>query len=254
MLHIILSPSKTMDFTPYYFPNTTQADYYNNASEIISMLKILKFDQARKLLGTSEALTTSAMETYQIFQKKHTESNSKPAILAYSGDVYTGLDATNFKIEELNYSASCISILSGLYGIVRASDLIQPYRLDISAPIDTSYGKTLYSYWKDKVTDGLNHHTVQSGASHILNLASNEYGKAIDWKKIWLPRIDVSFLDEKNGIRKVISYNAKKARGIMASIIIKKQITKVDALKKLKVDGYTFDKKASSDKLYVYIK
>jgi uncharacterized protein len=251
---LILSPSKTMDFTPYHFSNPTLPSFSEEAIVLNKILRKYKKGDLATLLGTSEKLTLQSLDEIKAFELDHTLANAKPAVLAFSGDVYTGLDVHSLAKNQLADAGRQIIILSGLYGALRGSDLIQTYRLDISAPIPTKAGKTLYPYWKDKITSFVNQYQVESQFDIIVNLASDEYAKAIDWKNITAPVINTDFLEERNGIRKVISFSAKKARGTMANLIIKQKIKSVAALKKLTIDGFTFDKLASTDDRLVYVK
>jgi uncharacterized protein len=243
-----------MDFLPYTYAKVTMPTYVSDAAILNKMLRRYTFGALSSLLGTSEKLTMQSATEIKDFDINHTPLNAKPAIIAYSGDVYGGLEAHTFTNRQLEQAGRDVLILSGLYGVLRGSDIIQPYRLDISASIETKAGKTLYPYWKPKITDFVNQYCIANTYNLILNLASDEYAKAIDWSKINTQVINVSFLDEKNGKRKVISYNAKRARGIMASMVIKDKLLKVSQLTNLTIDGYKYDKIASSDHHLVYVR
>jgi uncharacterized protein len=251
---ILLSPSKTMDFSSLPSVVGTVPTFCEDAIFINQCLRKYKAAALSELLGTSEKLTTQSLAKIKAFEAYHNNSNSKPALVAYSGDVYGGLDAKTLTSNQLQKAFKDILILSSLYGILRGSDLVQPYRLDISAPIPTKAGKTLYPFWKSKVTTFINQYCQLNSYPMILNLASDEYAKAIDWLQVLPQVVNVDFLEEKNGKRKVISYNAKRARGIMASMVIKKNIEDVKVLTKLDVDGYRFDKVASTPSNLVFVR
>ncbi len=251
---ILLSPSKTMDFSQAARIGDTIPTFLSEAVALNSMLRKYKKDDLSQLLATSEKLTLQSLSEIKAFDVQHTVDNAKSAILAFSGDVYGGLEANLFTPDQMSRAGKDILILSGLYGILRGTDLIQPYRLDVSAPIVTKAGKTLYPYWKSKITQFINQYVIDSGQNMMVNLASDEYAKAIDWKLITTPVIEVDFLDEKNGVRKVISFNAKRARGVMASLIIKKKITTHEQLHKLIIDGYALDRVISTQNRLVYVK
>jgi cytoplasmic iron level regulating protein YaaA (DUF328/UPF0246 family) len=248
-MHIVLSPSKTMDFV--FIPTNksiTEPLYTIEANELMAIMEKMPFEKIKKLLGTSEKLTTSAIEMIKNFEL----ATSKSALLAYDGDVYTGLDVKSWSSAELKRAENRISILSGLYGIVRAFDCIKPYRLDIAASLENKAGKTLYPYWKDKIAQGLI--TLSEGQDTIINLASDEYTKAVDWKQIQKQIVNVSFLNEKNGVRKIVSYDAKIVRGVMAKLIITKDIKKVDSLRQMEVNGYQYDDEVSTKEKLVFVK
>lgn len=246
-MHIILSPSKTMDFsTSVDF--LTEPLYFSEAKELMGLMRSMPNDRLQKLLGTSDKLTEQSLEMIKTFDS----AIEKPAVFAYAGDVYTGLDIKSLAKKQLKLAEERILILSGLYGIVRAFDGIKPYRLDIAASLENNQGKTLYPYWKEKITKALIQLT--STSEIILNLASDEYSKAVDWKQIPIQVINVSFLNEKAGKRKVVSYDAKKARGVMAKLILTDNISKVESLIKIDVDGYNFDKNASSNDHLIFVK
>ena len=174
--------------------------------------------------------------------------NAKPAIHAFKGDVYTGMDASSLTEDELNFAQESLSILSGLYGLLRPLDLMQAYRLEMGTKFATKRGKNLYVFWGDKITEEINAREKDT----LLNLASNEYFKAVNKKTLRANLITPVFKDEKNGVLKVISFFAKKARGMMARYIIQNHITNVEEIKNFNLGGYAFNQSLSTDKEWVF--
>jgi uncharacterized protein len=243
-----------MDFSPFDFKGVTQPIHIKEATHLMAKLKKTSRVDLQSLLGTSDKLTDQSIAEIKVWQDNLSLTDGKIALRSYDGDVYGGLDASSFNKLHTRYAAETIYILSGLYGLLRGTDLILPHRLDISASLATEAGKTLYPYWKSKITVSLQSEIIATQTKLIINLTSDEYAKAVEWKDIDTEVIHFSFLDEINGKRKVISFNAKKARGMMARMVILHKITKPKDIQKLEVDGYRLDGQASSDDHYVYVR
>jgi cytoplasmic iron level regulating protein YaaA (DUF328/UPF0246 family) len=172
--------------------------------------------------------------------------------MAFNGDVYAGFDARSLKPSQLQYAQSQVRILSGLYGVLRPLDLIQPHRLEMGTRLDTAHGKDLYAFWGDTVTGALNKTIAEQGVQTLVNLASEEYFRSVKPRQLAVPVITPVFEDWKNGKYKIISFFAKRARGLMARYAAQKGITDPEKLKRFKVDGYAFEKKASDEKTWVF--
>src|SRR5690606_19099402 len=198
-----------------------------------------------ELMDISDSLAALNYERYRQFQPEHTKENSRPAIYAFAGDVYMGLDAYSIPTKKLDTLQDTLRILSGFYGILRPLDLIQPYRLEMGTSIGIDRKKTLYEVWNKKVTDFLNKEMKQDEL--FINLASNEYFKAVDTTKLKTPVITPVFKDFKNGDLKIISFFAKKARGAMVRYIIDKEVNTIDDLKGFDYEGYAYAENESQN-------
>ena len=196
-------------------------------------------------MSLSASLSDLNYERYQNFSEDYTKENAKQAILAFTGDVYRGLEANDFKEKDFDFAQDHVRILSGLYGLIRPLDLIQPYRLEMGTKFEVSAkAKNLYAFWKEKITAQLNE---DLGGDLLINLASNEYFKAVDTKKLNSDVLTLNFKDNKNGQYKAIMTYAKLARGYMTNYIVKNKIDKVDDLRGFDYEGYVFNNDLSSD-------
>ncbi|NND55482.1 MAG: peroxide stress protein YaaA [Gammaproteobacteria bacterium] len=238
---ILISPAKTLDFETAPATRTaTQPAFLDQSEELVHKLQGLTPRKISTLMGISEKLGTLNYERYVDWQRPFTKGNAKQALLAFKGDVYTGLEADTFSAAEFKFAQKHLRILSGLYGVLRPLDLIQPYRLEMGTKFSNPRGKTLYEFWGDRITDNLNAQLKSLKSDVVLNLASNEYFKSIDKKALQADVIAPAFKDLKNGKYKIISFYAKKARGQMAAWVIRRGITDPKQLKKFKVDGYSY--------------
>jgi cytoplasmic iron level regulating protein YaaA (DUF328/UPF0246 family) len=244
----ILSPAKSLDFEKQVNLRKTQRRFKEETSQLIEVLKTKSEQEVGELMNISDKLAQLNVERYDNFTKKDPK-HAKQAILAFQGDVYQGMEAEDFTQEEHDYAQQHIRILSGLYGLLRPLDLIQPYRLEMGTKLATDKGNNLYEFWGDKITDLLKKDLRSQGDKTLVNLASNEYFKSINKKELSkdFNIIDVEFKDFKNGKYKIISFFAKKARGLMARYIVKNQIERVEDLKGFDLDAYSFDEKDSTD-------
>lgn len=197
-------------------------------------------------MGISDKLASLNATRFHEWHPDFTPDNARQAILAFKGDVYTGLEAERFSEDDFDFAQRHLRMLSGLYGVLRPLDLMQPYRLEMGIRFANAKGKDLYSFWGDIITDKLNDALAQQGDSTVINLASDEYFKAVKPARLKAEIIKPVFLDEKNGKFKIISFYAKKARGMMSRYIIENRLTKPEQLTGFNVDGYAFDDTASS--------
>ena len=253
-MQIILSPSKTIKHRVNLFEEiSTQPIFKMEAEEICSQLKRFSLDELQKLLKTSPNLTQTAYDFYQHWNSTHTIKNSTQAIQAFSGDVFTGMESLHFPKETLLYSQQHLTILSALYGALRPLDIIQPYRLDVANPLKIT-NTTLYQYWKLKVTQTLNRQLELQKNKITINLASAEYFKMIDHKKIIGEIITPTFKDNINGSYKIVSLYAKKARGKMTKFILVNKISNSEELKTYTEDGYYFAAAHSDKYNYIFLR
>lgn len=250
---IVLSPAKTLDFeTPPITQDHTQPDFLDDSAELIDRLRTLEPDQIGKLMSISPKLALLNSNRYFAWQRPFTLQNAKQAILAFKGDVYTGLDAGTMTPAELAFAQHHLRILSGLYGVLRPLDLMQPYRLEMGTPFINQRGSNLYEFWDSIITDALNQALQKQNDNILINLASNEYFHAVQPAKLNARIITPVFKDEKNGIYKIISFFAKKARGMMSRYIIHQQLTDPEAIKRFDVAGYRFSADDSSTDEWIF--
>jgi cytoplasmic iron level regulating protein YaaA (DUF328/UPF0246 family) len=237
----LISPAKTLDFeTPAVTDTHTQGEFLEHSAELIDQLKLQSPDDISALMKLSSKLSELNVQRFHDWCLPFNPKNSKAAVLAFKGDVYTGLDAESFSEKQFTYAQSHLGILSGLYGLLRPLDLIQPYRLEMGTKFANSRGANLYTFWGSIITDAINQRLELSKSKILINLASNEYFKAVKTKQLNAELITPVFKDEKNGQYKIISFYAKKARGLMAAYIIKNKVTTVKELCEFDVAGYRF--------------
>lgn len=248
-MHILLSPAKTlnMDAIPSDH-KISEFPFGKEATLLIKDLKKLKSIEVQSLMNVSATIAELNTDRFNKWSLPFSLENAKPAIHAFKGDVYTGMDASSLTEDELNFAQESLSILSGLYGLLRPFDLMQAYRLEMGTKFATKREKNLYEFWGDKITEEINTREKDT----LLNLASNEYFKAVNKKTLRANLITPVFKDEKNGILKVISFFAKKARGMMARYIIQNHITNVEEIKNFNLGGYAFNQSLSTDKEWVF--
>ncbi|MEO9806093.1 MAG: peroxide stress protein YaaA [Reichenbachiella sp.] len=249
----VISPAKTLDFD-----NNTKFDHHTfprfspQTNRLIRELRQKKSHEIQSLMNVSENIADLNVRRYKDYRREHTADNSKPSIHAFKGDVYIGLDVNQLDDEDLNFSQKHLRILSGLYGLLRPMDIIQPYRLEMGTSLSVGEHPTLYKYWNDQIVKLIHKDLKEQDDNVIVNLASNEYFKAIYRKSLKARVIHIEFLDLKNDKYKVISFFAKKARGMMARYIIKNRINEAEQLKGFDYEGYYFDPKASTEDQLVF--
>jgi cytoplasmic iron level regulating protein YaaA (DUF328/UPF0246 family) len=246
----IISPSKTQDFSECNIENFSQTRQQQSSDELVHILKNKSQTQISKLMSISEKLSALNFERFQKFKLPFTLENAKQAILAFKGDVYNGIDAPSLSTEDLNFAQDKIRMLSGLYGVIRPLDLIQPYRLEMGTKLSNAKGKDLYDYWGADISNVLN----DDESELIVNLASNEYFKAIDKKSLNAKILDIVFKEKKGDSYKVIGIYAKRARGLMVNFIIRNRLNNPEALQDFSDEGYRFDKDLSNDSTWVYLR
>lgn len=248
---IVLSPAKSLDFdTPFKTKLHTTPDFLPRSSELIEVLRDYSPGQLSELMGLSDKLAVLNVGRYASWSED--TAHARQAIMAFNGDVYNGFEARSLTPKQLAYAQSNVRILSGLYGVLRPLDLIHPHRLEMGTRLATSRGKDLYSFWGETVSAALNEQIAASGAQAVVNLASEEYFKSVQPKLLTAPVISPVFHDWSDGKYKIISFFAKRARGMMARYAAVKGITDVEKLKAFKVDGYKFDKKASDERNWIF--
>lgn len=252
---IVISPAKTLDFdTPAVTQQSSRADFLDRSAALIDELRDLTPAAISRLMKISDKLGSLNYGRFQDWQAPVSAGMGKQALLAFKGDVYTGLDAESMGEDDLAFAQQHLRILSGLYGLLRPLDRMQPYRLEMGTPFANQGGKNLYEFWGDTLTLALDQCAADNGDDVLVNLASNEYFKAVKPKQLAVPVITPVFKDQKGGKYKIISFYAKKARGMMAAYIIKNRLTEVEAIKGFDSDGYRYSESMSDGNEWVFIR
>ncbi len=248
---IVISPAKKLDYTgSVKTPLFTQPELLDHSQELLQGLKTLAPQDVSSLMNLSDKLGALNFERFQEWQTPFTLDNARPAVLAFKGDVYQGLDAGSMNDADLRWAQDHLRILSGLYGLLRPLDLMQAYRLEMGTKVANPRGANLYQFWGDIITTELN----KTGTSVLVNLASNEYFKSVRKKDIAARIITPVFMDKKNDRYKVISFYAKKARGLMSSYIIRNRIADAEKIKNFGSDGYSYNAALSEADRWVFVR
>lgn len=226
----------------------------DDSDRLVKELKKKSVRSLKKLMSVSEALAELNVQRFQEYERPFGFDNAKQAVLAFNGDVYTGMEAETFTEEDMDFAQEHLRILSGLYGLLRPLDLIRAYRLEMGTKLRTGRRKNLYEFWGDKITELLNKDLATADGDVVLNLASQEYFKSVNQNKLAGRLIHIHFKEDRNGELKVISFNAKKARGATAGLAIKHRIIDPEALKELTPEGYHYTPEHSSEDEWMFIK
>jgi cytoplasmic iron level regulating protein YaaA (DUF328/UPF0246 family) len=250
----VISPAKTLDFETKVDVSTTQPTFKKEVQELIDVLKKKEITEVKTMMSLSDQLAELNVTRYHKFRKSHNEKNSKPAVYAFKGDVYQGLDVESLDSDTVGYAQNHLRILSGLYGVLKPLDLIQPYRLEMGTKLSHAEYKNLYQYWGDKITNRINLDLKRQGDKILVNLASQEYFKAVERKALKADVIDFEFLDFHQGELKMISFFAKKARGMMTRFILSNKIAKIKDLQEFDTDGYRYDPSKSTEQKLVFVR
>ena len=248
---LVISPAKTLDYSHPEYSAHTQPEFTSEVKDLVGVLRKKSPAQISKLMHLSEALATLNAERYQTFMDTFSPDNSKQALLAFKGEVYAKMEADQFTAEELEFAQQHLRILSGLYGLLKPLDLMQPYRLEMGTKLKTKKGDSLYDYWGTKIRKALN---AAGEGRTLVNLASQEYFKAVDKKTLKLPVITIHFKEHKEGSYQVVGFFAKQARGLMARFAIQNRITDPEQLKTFNEEGYEFAERLSNAQDWVFVR
>ena len=252
---MVISPAKTLDFeTPPTTKRFTQPQYLDHSQELISQLRELAPAQIAELMHLSDKLAGLNAARFGSWTPAFTPKNAKQALLAFKGDVYTGLQAETLSEDQLDYAQKHLRMLSGLYGLLRPLDLMQPYRLEMGTRLANARGKGLYAFWGTRISEWLNEALADQGDDLLLNLASTEYFSAVKRSALNARIIDTEFKDLKNGQYKIISFYAKKARGMMSRFVIEERIDSPEALRAFDVQGYRYNAELSTPSKLVFLR
>ncbi|MEC9247937.1 MAG: peroxide stress protein YaaA [Pseudomonadota bacterium] len=252
---ITISPAKTLDFeTPPTVAKHSNPLMLEEAETLIEIMRKKTKSEITTLMNISDKIATLNVERYQRWSKQNRKSSCKQAIYAFMGDVYTGLDAYSLDKKDIEYAQKHLRILSGLYGLLRPLDTMQAYRLEMGTKLLTEKGRTLYDFWGDEITKLLNKHARETQSRFLVNLASEEYFKAVNKAKLDAELITPIFKDEKNGKFKVVSFYAKKARGMMAKFLIESRIKQPSDIGDFCSGGYYLDGTSSSESTPIFLR
>ena len=252
---MVISPAKTLDYeTAPATERHTLPRHLEHSKELIEVLRDMSPQAIGKLMSISDKLAALNVARFGSWSDSFTTDNSKQALLAFKGDVYTGIHAEDFSEDDFDFAQQHLRMLSGLYGILRPLDLMQPYRLEMGTKLANPRGKDLYTFWGNHITDWLNEELAEQGNGVLLNLASQEYFGAVKPKALKGRLIETVFRDQKNGQYKIISFYAKKARGLMARYVIKERLQDPEGLKDFNLDGYYYDQASSGPDKLVFLR
>ena len=252
---IVLSPAKSLDYeTPPHVSKHTIPDFVDDAAQLIDELRRYSPQQIASLMDISDALAHLNFQRYADWSPKFHTGNAKQAVLAFNGDVYEGFDAKTLAAADLDYAQRHVRVLSGLYGLLRPLDLLQPYRLEMGTRLPNARGKDLYAFWGERITEALNAQMKRNkGAQRVLvNCASTEYFKSVRPARLDARVVTPVFEDWKGGRYKIISFHAKRARGLIARFAVENRIDSPDMLKDFAAEGYAFDPAASNEATFVF--
>ena len=260
---VLLSPAKSLNYAPLaeqasHLANLahTLPHFVQQPAKLVAAARKLSAKKLSALMDISDDLAKLNVARFQAWQPEYTDDNAKQAILAFDGDVYTGLQAATLSVDDLNWAQTHLGMLSGLYGVLRPLDLMQPYRLEMGSALATKTGKTthknLYGFWATQITEHINERLQEVKAGVVINLASQEYFKSVKVDALNARVIECVFEDEKNGQFKVISFFAKQARGLMARYIVLNRITAPAKLKKFNLSGYAYAVEVSTEDRFVF--
>ena len=254
-MFFVLSPAKNLnEKAPAPVKEFTQPDLLAEAEILMRQLRELAPQQIAELMHVSDKIALLNAERNTEWHTPFTPDNAKQAVFMFNGDVYEGIAADTLKPEQIQYLQQHVRLLSGLYGVLRPLDLMQPYRLEMGTAFANTRGKNLYEFWGDIITDLLNDTLAQAGSDILINLASQEYFKSVNTKKLKARLITPVFKDEKNGKYKIISFYAKRARGLMVRYAAEHNITDPEMLKNFDYEGYSFNAAASNESEWVFMR
>lgn len=250
---IVISPAKKLDFTtPAPSNSFTLPDHLDRAGELVEIMRQKDSFEIADLMKLSMKLADLNMGRFQQWYTPFTPDNAKQAIFAFSGDVYQGLDASSLSSAAITFMQKHLRILSGLYGVLRPLDLMQPYRLEMGTKLATDHGRNLYDFWGDTITNSVNHALAEQGDTVLINLASSEYFSAIKTDNIKGRTVTPIFKELRRGTYRIVSFNAKKARGYMSRFIIENGLTDPEELKAFNAANYSFNPELSSTSEFIF--
>ncbi len=249
---LLLSPAKTLDFSQVGLKKYSLPRMLADSEKLVGIMRKKSARSLKQLMGVSDKIAEVNVKRFREFSLPFTAENAKQAVLAFKGDVYMGLQSDTFEEADFEFAQKHLRILSGLYGLLAPLDLMQAYRLEMGLPLKNGRKKNLYEFWGDKITELINSDLAESGSDTVVNLASQEYFRAVKPALLKGNLFHIHFKEWRNGQYKVISFNAKKARGILARQIIKNRITEIEEVKSFDVDGYVFKEELSGKREFLF--
>ena len=247
---VVVSPAKKLNMSLVDNLKVSEPHFKKNANELVNVVRGLSVQDLEKLMDISTTLAELNKDRFNDFGNQQ----KKAAAFAFAGDTYKGLSVEKFEMEDLDWAQKHLRILSGLYGLLRPLDEIEPYRLEMGSKLKGAHGSSLYDYWGNKISENLNQHAKEIGSEILVNCASNEYFNAINLNSLLLKVITPVFMERKNGKEKVISFFAKNARGAMARFIIQNRLKSEEDIKKFDLDGYNYSAEKSGEGKLVFIR
>ena len=247
---VVVSPAKKLNMSLVDNLKVSEPHFKKNANELVNVVRDLSVQDLEKLMDISTTLAELNKDRFNDFGNQQ----KKAAAFAFAGDTYKGLSIEKFEIEDLDWAQKHLRILSGLYGLLRPLDEIEPYRLEMGSKLKGAHGSSLYDYWGNKISENLNQHAKEIGSKILVNCASNEYFNAINLNSLLLRVITPIFMERKNGKEKIISFYAKNARGAMARFIIQNRLKSEEDIKKFDLDGYNYSAEKSDEGKLVFIR
>ena len=250
---VVISPAKRLDWSEVSLEQSTP-DFLKEANRLAAHGRALSLSKLKGLMDLSDDLARLNRERFRAFEEEPAREATRPAAFAFAGDTYIGLDARSLDAEALEWAEGNLRILSGLYGLLRPLDAIQPYRLEMGSRLKTRRGSNLYDFWGDEIAKALNALAEERGSDVLVNCASQEYFGAVDLKRLKARVVTPVFLEEKNGQAKTVSFFAKQARGAMARFMAENRVTSLEALRGFDHGGYRFDGDRSEGDALVFIR
>jgi len=250
----VISPAKKLDLNPTHILSRTTPVFLTEANNLAKNIRQLSLNEHKNLMSISEKLADLNKKRFSEFKSNPKVGESFPAIFSFAGDTYIGLEAKSLETDTLQYAQNYLRILSGLYGILRPFDAIQPYRLEMGSKLQNNKGRSLYKYWGNMLSLELNSHAKKVKAETLINCASKEYFGAIDLSTLKLKVVTPTFLEKRPDGEKIISFFAKRARGAMARFIIENRLTDPNSLKDFNIGGYKFIKERSNESELIFIR
>lgn len=249
---MVISPAKTLDYSGADYPDFTVPAVLNQSEALVNQLSTYDASELSKLMKISDKLADLNQQRYQDFETPFTPENAKQALLVFNGDVYRGIDVENYDSDDLAFAQDHLRILSGLYGILRPLDLMQPYRLEMGTKLKNERGRNLYEFWGSQISELINEALAEEETPYLVNLASNEYFKSVDLKALKAKVLNIAFKENKSGTYKVVAIHAKRARGMMVDFVIRNRIESLELMKGFDRDGYAFNAELSTDDEWVF--
>ena len=249
---MVISPAKSLDYEGRDYPEFTVPAALDQSKTLVKQLSSYDAPKLSKLMKISDKLATLNQQRFQEFEFPFTPKNAKQALLVFNGDVYRDIDSENYDEDDLSFAQKHLRILSGLYGILRPLDLMQPYRLEMGTKLATEKGKNLYEFWGAQISELINAELESSPEPCLVNLASNEYFKSVDAKVLKARVLNIAFKENKSGTYKVVAIYAKRARGMMVDFVIRNRIENPELMKGFDRDGYEFNSELSSEDEWVF--